>query len=112
MQVRRCWQALYFISWPLHAPLSGPDASEIRISDHVLLTPLLTLSEPLRGWLWLGPGHPLKVMLVGAGLFAWRDAKGRQEDESTGYVLPNKLLHALAKSEPRTAAELAQVLPR
>ena len=34
-------------------------------------------------------------------LFAWRDAIARQEDESTGYVLPNHMLIQLANRLPR-----------
>jgi len=34
-------------------------------------------------------------------LFAWRDAVARQEDESTGYVLPNHMLIQLANRLPR-----------
>ncbi|XP_022090438.1 exosome component 10-like [Acanthaster planci] len=34
-------------------------------------------------------------------LYAWRDRVGRQEDESTGYVLPNHMLFQVAENLPR-----------
>ncbi|XP_060132225.1 exosome component 10 isoform X1 [Zootoca vivipara] len=34
-------------------------------------------------------------------LFAWRDKLGRQEDESTGYVLPNHMLLKIAEELPK-----------
>uniref|UniRef100_A0A670JFZ1 Exosome complex component 10 n=1 Tax=Podarcis muralis TaxID=64176 RepID=A0A670JFZ1_PODMU len=34
-------------------------------------------------------------------LFAWRDKMGRQEDESTGYVLPNHMLLKIAEELPK-----------
>ncbi|KAH8359924.1 hypothetical protein KR093_009575, partial [Drosophila rubida] len=35
------------------------------------------------------------------GIFAWRDATARQEDESYGYVLPNHMMLQIAESLPR-----------
>ncbi|NXR10673.1 EXOSX protein, partial [Semnornis frantzii] len=34
-------------------------------------------------------------------LFAWRDKTARQEDESTGYVLPNHMLQKIAEELPK-----------
>uniref|UniRef100_A0A8C5B2M4 Exosome component 10 n=1 Tax=Gadus morhua TaxID=8049 RepID=A0A8C5B2M4_GADMO len=34
-------------------------------------------------------------------LFAWRDKLGRQEDESTGYVLPNHMMIKIAEQLPK-----------
>eukprot|EP00899_Mesostigma_viride_P029171 jgi/Mesvir1/9439/Mv09836-RA.2 len=39
-------------------------------------------------------------LAVFAGLFAWRDAKARAEDEGLQYVLPNHVLFSLAKALP------------
>ncbi|KAH9618573.1 hypothetical protein KSS87_003885 [Heliosperma pusillum] len=39
-----------------------------------------------------GANLDAKQLSVVAGLFEWRDGVARQEDESTGYILPNKLL--------------------
>ncbi|KAH8418079.1 hypothetical protein KR222_011461, partial [Zaprionus bogoriensis] len=36
-----------------------------------------------------------------SGIFAWRDATARQEDESYGYVLPNHMMLQIAESLPR-----------
>ncbi|XP_030080070.1 exosome component 10-like, partial [Drosophila hydei] len=35
------------------------------------------------------------------GIFVWRDATARQEDESYGYVLPNHMMLQIAESLPR-----------
>ncbi|XP_034115293.2 exosome component 10 [Drosophila albomicans] len=35
------------------------------------------------------------------GIFSWRDATARQEDESYGYVLPNHMMLQIAESLPR-----------
>lgn len=34
------------------------------------------------------------------GLCEWRDAIGRAEDESTGYILPNKVLLEIGIRKP------------
>lgn len=36
-----------------------------------------------------------------SGIFAWRDATARQEDESYGFVLPNHMMLQIAESLPR-----------
>lgn len=36
-------------------------------------------------------------------IFVWRDAMARQEDESTGYVLPKHMLYQIAEIMPREA---------
>lgn len=41
-----------------------------------------------------------------AGLYEWRDAIARAEDESTGYILPNKILLEIAKQMPLTTNKL------
>lgn len=43
---------------------------------------------------------------VAAGLYEWRDKIARVEDESTGYILPNKILLQIAKRIPRTTNDL------
>lgn len=43
---------------------------------------------------------------VAAGLYEWRDKIARVEDESTGYILPNKVLLQIAKRIPRTTNDL------
>ena len=39
---------------------------------------------------------------VFAALYDWRDRVGREEDESTGYVLPNKMLLSLSRAMPQS----------
>ncbi|KAK9698315.1 hypothetical protein RND81_08G095500 [Saponaria officinalis] len=51
-----------------------------------------------------------KQLSVVAGLYAWRDGVAREEDESTGYVLPNKLLLEIAKQMPLTTSNLKRLL--
>ncbi|XP_073062727.1 protein RRP6-like 2 isoform X1 [Primulina eburnea] len=47
-----------------------------------------------------------KQLAVVSGLYEWRDVVARAEDESTGYVLPNRTLLELAKQMPVTASKL------
>ncbi|XP_073317360.1 protein RRP6-like 2 [Primulina huaijiensis] len=51
-----------------------------------------------------------KQLAVVSGLYEWRDVVARAEDESTGYVLPNRTLLELAKQMPVTASKLRHVL--
>ncbi|KAL0337183.1 UNVERIFIED_CONTAM: protein RRP6-like 2 [Sesamum calycinum] len=44
------------------------------------------------------------------GLCEWRDAVARAEDESTGYVLPNRTLIEIAKQMPLTTNQLRRAL--
>nr|GEY64792.1 protein RRP6-like 2 [Tanacetum cinerariifolium] len=52
-------------------------------------------------------GQQLAVVYA---LFQWRDLVARGNDESTGYVLPNKTLIEIAKTMPSTIGELFRVL--
>ncbi|KAL0410255.1 UNVERIFIED_CONTAM: protein RRP6-like 2 [Sesamum latifolium] len=49
-------------------------------------------------------------LAVVSGLCEWRDAIARAEDESTGYVLPNRTLIEIAKQMPLTTNQLRRVL--
>ncbi|KAK4414837.1 protein RRP6-like 2 [Sesamum alatum] len=49
-------------------------------------------------------------LAVVSGLFEWRDVVARAEDESTGYVLPNRTLIEIAKQMPLTTSQLRRVL--
>ncbi|XP_050370361.1 protein RRP6-like 2 [Argentina anserina] len=49
-------------------------------------------------------------LAIVSGLCEWRDVIARTEDESTGYVLPNKTLLELAKQMPDTTNKLKKVL--
>ncbi|PIA54091.1 hypothetical protein AQUCO_00900575v1 [Aquilegia coerulea] len=47
---------------------------------------------------------------VVAGLCEWRDAVARAEDESTGYILPNKTLLEIARQMPLTIGKLRRLV--
>ncbi|KAJ8426782.1 hypothetical protein Cgig2_034041 [Carnegiea gigantea] len=51
-----------------------------------------------------------KQLAIVAGLFEWRDRVAREEDESTGYILPNKQLLEIAKKKPLKARELLDLV--
>lgn len=55
-----------------------------------------------------GAGFNAQQLAVVAGLHGWRDVIARAEDESTGYVLPNKTLIEIAKQMPLTPSKLKQ----
>lgn len=56
-------------------------------------------------WLYFGflygPYHMLLHLLYHVcdwqGLFEWRDVLARSEDESTGFILPNKVILEIGK---------------
>lgn len=48
----------------------------------------------------------LEQLKVFDAVFEWRDEIAREEDESPGYVLPNKLLVLIAELMPQTAREV------
>ncbi|XP_074590061.1 protein RRP6-like 2 isoform X2 [Curcuma longa] len=47
---------------------------------------------------------------VASGLCQWRDSIARAEDESTGYILPNKILLEIARLMPTTSGNLRRLL--
>ncbi|KAJ9540468.1 hypothetical protein OSB04_026974 [Centaurea solstitialis] len=49
-------------------------------------------------------------LAIVAGLYEWRDVIARSEDESTGYILPNKVLIEVAKQMPVTSGKLRHVM--
>ncbi|OVA16442.1 HRDC domain [Macleaya cordata] len=49
-------------------------------------------------------------LAIVAGLYAWRDGVARGEDESTGYILPNKALLEIARQIPLTAGKLRRLV--
>ncbi|KAE8721178.1 Detected protein of confused Function [Hibiscus syriacus] len=55
-------------------------------------------------------GFNSEQLAIVAGLCEWRDNIARVEDESTGYVLPNKTLLEIAKQMPVTAHKLRRLL--
>ncbi|KAG6642846.1 protein RRP6-like 2 isoform X1 [Carya illinoinensis] len=55
-------------------------------------------------------GLNAQELAVIAGLYEWRDVVARAEDESTGYILPNKILLQIAKQMPDTPSKLRRML--
>ncbi|CAN4125089.1 unnamed protein product [Withania somnifera] len=55
-----------------------------------------------------GAGFNAQQLAVVAGLHGWRDVIARAEDESTGFVLPNRTLIEIAKQMPLTPSKLKQ----
>ncbi|KAF5784656.1 putative HRDC domain-containing protein [Helianthus annuus] len=49
-------------------------------------------------------------LAIVAGLCQWRDVIARSEDESTGYLLPYKVLIEIAKQMPVTTGKLQHLL--
>ncbi|XP_077247718.1 polynucleotidyl transferase, ribonuclease H fold protein with HRDC domain-containing protein isoform X2 [Tasmannia lanceolata] len=49
-------------------------------------------------------------LAVVAGLFGWRDFVARAEDESTGYILPNKAVLEIARHMPATSNKLRRLV--
>ncbi|XP_028766878.1 protein RRP6-like 2 [Neltuma alba] len=57
-----------------------------------------------------GAGFNAQQLAVVSGLYQWRDIVARAEDESTGYVLPNKTLLEIAKQMPVTKGKLQKLM--
>ncbi|KAF4397113.1 hypothetical protein G4B88_008959 [Cannabis sativa] len=55
-------------------------------------------------------GLNAQQLAVVSGLCGWRDLMARTEDESTGYILPNKTLIEIAKKMPETTSKLRQLV--
>lgn len=51
-----------------------------------------------------------RQLAVLSGLYQWRDSVARAEDESTGYILPNKALLEIAKQMPLTSGRLKRTV--
>ncbi|XP_047045799.1 protein RRP6-like 2 [Lolium rigidum] len=51
-----------------------------------------------------------RQLAVLSGLYQWRDGIARAEDESTGYILPNKTLLEIAKQMPVTTGRLKRTV--
>ncbi|KAJ0255042.1 Protein RRP6-like 2 [Hirschfeldia incana] len=71
---------------------------------------LLTENSYLHIYGLQAAGFNAAQLAIVAGLCEWRDYVARTEDESTGYVLPNKLLLEIAKEMPVTVFKLRRLL--
>ncbi|KAJ1393279.1 Ribonuclease H-like superfamily [Sesbania bispinosa] len=57
-----------------------------------------------------GAGLNAQQLAIVSGLCQWRDIVARAEDESTGYVLPNKSVIEIAKQMPVTTTKLRRLV--
>ncbi|GKV48109.1 hypothetical protein SLEP1_g54944 [Rubroshorea leprosula] len=57
-----------------------------------------------------GAGLNAEQLAIVAALYEWRDIMARGEDESTGYILPNKSLLEIAKQMPVSPSKLRCLL--
>ncbi|KAL2646696.1 hypothetical protein AAZV13_05G072200 [Glycine max] len=57
-----------------------------------------------------GAGFNAQQLAIVSGLCEWRDIVARAEDESTGYVLPNKSVLEIAKQMPLTTSKLRRLV--
>ncbi|KAK8620335.1 hypothetical protein V6N13_066814 [Hibiscus sabdariffa] len=57
-----------------------------------------------------GAGFNAEQLAIVAALCEWQDYIARAEDESTGYILPNKVLLEIAKQMPLTVSKLHRLL--
>lgn len=51
-----------------------------------------------------------KQLSIASELYAWRDKVAREEDESTGYILPNKILLEIAREMPVSFGKLRRLV--
>eukprot|EP00850_Spirogloea_muscicola_P010843 SM000065S20192 [mRNA] locus=s65:263503:269381:- [translate_table: standard] len=73
---------------------------------------LLTETSHLRLYQTQQTELDARQLAVLAGLYRWRDAVARREDESTGYVLPNHVLLRLAEQMPGSVHALLKSVRR
>ncbi|KAL7137145.1 hypothetical protein ABFS83_10G073100 [Erythranthe nasuta] len=71
---------------------------------------LLTDTSYLHIYGLQGADFNAQQLAVVSGLCEWRDVVARAEDESTGYVLPNRTLIEIAKQTPLTTSQLRRAL--
>ncbi|KAG7543483.1 HRDC domain [Arabidopsis thaliana x Arabidopsis arenosa] len=71
---------------------------------------LLTENSYLHIYGLQAAGFNSAQLAIVAGLCEWRDFIARAEDESTGYVLPNKVLLEIAKEMPVSVGKLRRML--
>ncbi|KAJ1409106.1 Ribonuclease H-like superfamily [Sesbania bispinosa] len=73
---------------------------------------LLTENSYLRIKGLQGAGFNAQQLAVVSGLYEWRDILARAEDESTGYILPNKIILEIAKQMPVHISNLRRIVGR
>ncbi|RDX95637.1 Protein RRP6-like 2, partial [Mucuna pruriens] len=71
---------------------------------------LLTENSYLHIYGLQGAGFNAQQLAIVSGLCEWRDIVARSEDESTGYVLPNKSVLEIAKQMPLNTSKLRRLV--
>uniref|UniRef100_A0A7N0RIB4 HRDC domain-containing protein n=1 Tax=Kalanchoe fedtschenkoi TaxID=63787 RepID=A0A7N0RIB4_KALFE len=71
---------------------------------------LLTENSYLYIYGLLDSNFNAQQLAIVSGLCVWRDIVARAEDESTGYILPNKTLLEIAKQMPVTVGKLRRLV--
>ncbi|XP_068308573.1 protein RRP6-like 2 [Pyrus communis] len=77
---------------------------------HLYEKELLTENSYLHIYGLQGAGFNSQQLAIVSGLCEWRDVVARAEDESTGYILPNKTLLEIAKQMPVTTSKLKRLV--
>ncbi|KAL3644130.1 hypothetical protein CASFOL_012062 [Castilleja foliolosa] len=103
------------LSLPADPEGSDPPLIEVYKRSYNICTQLyekelLTETSYLHIYGVQSAGLNAKQLAVVSGLYEWRDVVARAEDESTGYVLPNRTLIEIAKQLPLTQIQLRHVL--
>ncbi|KAK4483763.1 hypothetical protein RD792_010966 [Penstemon davidsonii] len=101
----------YFLLWfPCICLLNSVYKRSCEICTQLYEKELLTDSSYLHIYGLHGTELTAQQLAVVSGLCEWRDVVARAEDESTGYVLPNRTLIEIARHMPLTARKLRHVL--
>nr|KYP70097.1 Exosome component 10 [Cajanus cajan] len=80
------------------------------ICMHLYEKELLTEDSYLHIYGLRGAGFNAQQLAVVSGLCEWRDGLARADDESPGYVLPNKIILEIAKQMPVIISNLRRIV--
>ncbi|KAL2320498.1 hypothetical protein Fmac_029467 [Flemingia macrophylla] len=80
------------------------------ICMHLYEKELLTEDSYLHIYGLRGAGFNAQQLAVVSGLCEWRDSLARADDESPGYVLPNKIILEIAKQMPVIISNLRRIV--
>ncbi|ONH94321.1 hypothetical protein PRUPE_7G010800 [Prunus persica] len=94
----------------LDTPLVEVYKRSYDICMHLYEKELLTENSYLHIYGLQGAGFNAQQLAIVSGLCEWRDVVARAEDESTGYILPNKTLLEIAKQMPSTTSKLKRLV--
>ncbi|XP_021828799.1 protein RRP6-like 2 isoform X2 [Prunus avium] len=94
----------------LDTPLVEVYKRSYDICMHLYEKELWTENSYLHIYGLQGAGFNAQQLAIVSGLCEWRDVVARFEDESTGYILPNKTLLEIAKQMPVTTSKLKRLV--